>query len=78
MKKYIISKEKFSKEDDVKIIIRETIPQPDKVKEKTLLVSSIKKAITDCDLVIANAQAEKAEWQKVLDDNSSSISESIL
>lgn len=78
MKEYIISNEKVNKEDDVKIIIREIIPQPDKVKERTLSVKTIKKAISDCELVIAQAQSEKAEWEKILNDNSNEISKSIL
>jgi fructose-specific component phosphotransferase system IIB-like protein len=77
MKEFIISKQKVDKESDITITVRETIPQPSKVMEKTLTVGSIKKAIADCEKTIELANIEKANWQKILDDNSSAILESI-
>lgn len=78
MKEYIISNEKVSKEDDVQITIRESIPQPDIVKEKTISIKSIKLAIENCDAVIQRAQLEKAEWQKILGDGANDIESAVV
>lgn len=77
-KEYIVSSEKVQTEDDVNIIIKETIPQPDVIKEKTLSVKSIKMAILNLNVSIENMQSQKEELQKILDDNSESIQSSIL
>lgn len=77
MQKTYEIKNKYSNEDDVVITIKEEVPQPIIVKEKTLTVLAIKNQIKQIENDIANLQIEREKWQSVLRENKEEIKKAI-
>ena len=76
--KTIIKTGNYKTADEVEIEIIRTVPQPDVEEVNVYSVKRIKKEIIECDEKIVRLTARKADLEKVLKDNATAITNSVL
>ena len=76
--KTIIKTGNYKTADEVEIEIIRTVPQPDVEEVNVYSVKRIKKEIIECDEKITRLTARKVDLEKVLKDNATAITNSVV